>query len=359
MGSEAVLKYTSIIKNENGSVLVFVTLIMINIIAAVGLVVDVGYVYLEKQKIQNALDAAALAGIQELPDTYEARLKAIDYAVLNGVKESELEISFPGSNQIQLKSNRNINLFFMPVLNISHVNVNTTSAAQLCAASCFGYTLFSGSNTKKLSLNGNNIYINGSSHSNYKFRANGHSIAITSMCNATGSISVNGNDIQIPYRSSYGNTIEMPDFTNEIKQQAETAGIVENSSVHYNGNSINIENSLYVNGDVHLNGNSISGTGALLAENDIHINGNCIKNSSNDAICLYAKNGDITVNGNNIHIEGILYAPEGNIKLNGNNITIEGKVIGKEININGNDLQVNDDDIANFVLPCTSYKLVL
>lgn len=50
-------------KNEEGQVLVFVAMLMFALLGFSALVIDVGYFYVEKNQLQNAVDAAALAGV--------------------------------------------------------------------------------------------------------------------------------------------------------------------------------------------------------------------------------------------------------------------------------------------------------
>src|SRR5436305_4559308 len=53
-------------KNERGVALIFGTAAMVLIIPAVGLAVDVGYIYAVKAKLQAAVDGAALAAARAL-----------------------------------------------------------------------------------------------------------------------------------------------------------------------------------------------------------------------------------------------------------------------------------------------------
>lgn len=346
-------------KSETGTAVVLFALAIALLLGTVGLAVDGGLLYIEKQRIQNALDAACLAGAQELPDTAAARAKAIEYANLNGLDESEYEIRFTHDNRrLELSCNRVRNLFFMSVLGFDTAQVSTVAAAEGgLPGHAFDYTLFSGSTDDDLRLNGNELLVRGSAHTNADFRANGNHIEVTGACEAVGTVTTNGNNINIPYRYPNSDYVEMPDYEDEVREQAQSAGQVFHSSVHYNGNQINVEGSIYVDGNVHLNGNSISGTGAILATGDIHINGNCISATTQDQVCIYSLE-DIHINGNNITIEGILYAPNGQIRFNGNNITINGKVIAYTVRFNGNDITINGDSCTVVSLPGEGCRLV-
>lgn len=60
------IKINKFIKNQDGSVLVFVTLSLLGFLAFCALAIDVGYMYASRNQLQNAVDAAALAGAGQL-----------------------------------------------------------------------------------------------------------------------------------------------------------------------------------------------------------------------------------------------------------------------------------------------------
>lgn len=68
---------------EKGSVMIMVVLALVVLIGFTGLVIDGGSLYLTKSRLQNAADAAALAGAQSLPTPAHV---AITYAGHNGMK---------------------------------------------------------------------------------------------------------------------------------------------------------------------------------------------------------------------------------------------------------------------------------
>ncbi|MCR4442487.1 MAG: pilus assembly protein TadG-related protein [Peptococcaceae bacterium] len=347
------------LSNEKGTAIVLLALAMASLLGLTGLVADVGLLYVKKQAMQNALDAACLAGAQELPDTGAAEAKALEYAALNGVNAAEIEIFFTNNNQkLTLSCSKTQNLFFLPVLGIDSASLHAVAAAEAgTPGQAFDYALFSGSSSNTLRLNGNNLSIKGSAHTNQNFRANGNYIQLTGACEAVGTISANGNYIEIPYRYPNSSNVEMPDYSDEIQAQAQAAGQVFDTTVQFNGNNINVDHSIYVNGDVHINGNTIDGTGAILAAGDIHINGNCVSASVQDQVCIYSQ-GNISINGNNITIEGVLYAPGGSIQFNGNYITIKGKVIGNTVSFNGNYISIAGDKCTVTSLPRSGSRLV-
>jgi len=66
----------SYLQNKKGATLVLVALFMVVLLGFVGLVLDVGNLYMEKSHMQTAVDMAALAGANQLPDDGQATANA-------------------------------------------------------------------------------------------------------------------------------------------------------------------------------------------------------------------------------------------------------------------------------------------
>lgn len=353
-----------LLRQERGSVIIMVAMAMVVMVGIAALAVDVGYLYMQKTKMQNGVDAAALAGATALTNTGEAENRADHYAQLNGLEPGKLLAAFSKNNQrLDLTYIDTFNTFFARVLGIDSVEIKVAAAAELAGpGQAFEYAIFSGSPLDILPINGSRLYVDGSVHSNDDLKVNGSRITITGVAEAVGVINVNGSNIVIGERRPGVSFVEMPDYTAQIKAQAAAANKVFNDNkTYYNGNHININGNIHINGTATLNGNTITGAGAILAtgpNGDIYINGNIISASAGDQVCLYSENGDIHINGNGIRIDGIIYAPHGNIHINGNDITVNGRIIGNTVKLNGNNLTVNGKNVTVISLPRVGAKLV-
>lgn len=345
--------------NKGVSMVLFV--IGLTLILGVGaLVTDVGIVALERQKFQNAIDAATLAAAQELPDKSKALQTANQYIELNGFSTSDVSVNFSDSDKsVSISGNRNIDFFFARVFGFNNTSVSiSSSAVQESVGEAFNYVLFSGSQNATLTLNGSNMYIGGSSHTNKNFIANGSKLTITGICEAVTTITVNGSQININTRIPNAPFIEMPDFSETIKLQAQQNGTYYSGNKTYNGSNMDVSSSIYVDGNVTVNGSHFSGKGSIVATGNITFNGSNLNQSSDDAVCFYSKNGNITINGSNAELDGILYAPKGSIIMNGSNQTVNGRVIGNTVTVNGSGLSIigGSDDLKS--LPSHGVKLV-
>ncbi len=87
---------TKFLRTERGQALFIMVFVLVGLLAMLGLAIDGGTVFLERRRMQNAADAAALAGArllaaaicdEETPDVADAAILAevIRYAEINGV----------------------------------------------------------------------------------------------------------------------------------------------------------------------------------------------------------------------------------------------------------------------------------
>ncbi|HET9527692.1 MAG TPA: pilus assembly protein TadG-related protein [Pyrinomonadaceae bacterium] len=87
-------------KRERGSILATSAIGMLSILLAVGLGVDISRFYLAKNELQNAADAAALAGVSALNTAPLGITKAVDRAVaaMNNYDFNNTSVTFPRAN---------------------------------------------------------------------------------------------------------------------------------------------------------------------------------------------------------------------------------------------------------------------
>jgi hypothetical protein len=324
------------LKNNRGAAMIVYTFMFVAMLGMAAVAVDTGSVAVQRQKLQKAVDAAALAAAQYLPDTGAARNAAKRYAELNGFSPEDISVTFADSNKtVAVNANRRLDYTFARVLGIDGTDVTLGAKAMSGSmGGAFNYALFSGSKTALFMINGSSYTITGSTHGNQNFATNGSSVLITGNCEAVGTVTVNGSDMHIDHRVPGSPYIAMPDFADMIKQQAEAVGQVYHGDKAFNGSSIDLTRPVYVDGNVTINGSKFNGTGFLLATGNITFNGSSIKMSSTDSVCVYSENGNIQVNGATVEMEGVLYAPKGMVQFNGSSITLRGRAIANTISIN-------------------------
>ena len=74
--------------NQHGAVLVFVAFLLIVLLGIAALAVDIGYVAITRNQLQNAADAGALAGAGKLGSIYDAQTPPLS---LNSTQAGEVE----------------------------------------------------------------------------------------------------------------------------------------------------------------------------------------------------------------------------------------------------------------------------
>lgn len=122
---------------RRGTVIHFLVFSFIVICGCAALAVDYGVLISDKNQLQRAVDAAALGGATELPNTSAAQSKAALLARLNRVPDdatNDLTYAFLENNaKIRVTAVRHRELFFARVLGQSTTNVRASAAATLQA----------------------------------------------------------------------------------------------------------------------------------------------------------------------------------------------------------------------------------
>ena len=118
------------LNNQQGMVMVLVALMLTAIIGAVALVVDVGVAMAERIELSNSLDAAALAGGQELPGRPALAASVVrEYLEANGVDPLTVDISITNNNtKLALKGTKVVMTRFARVLGVNETTVGAQAA---------------------------------------------------------------------------------------------------------------------------------------------------------------------------------------------------------------------------------------
>ena len=349
--------------NESGQSMVFAAVIMSVLLGFGALAVDTGYMNIEKGRLQNALDAACLAAAQELPDTVRASSVANEYIQLNGYEPDDIIISFADSDKtIALSGAKPISFGFAKILGFNGTNIQAEAAAEKVKKSlggAFDYAIFSGSTTQHMQFACSNFNITGSVHSNHKFNLYVSSTEITGAVEAVKTIDIQGSHIDVGSKLPDSDIIEMPDFSDIIKNQAQAAGTYYPSNKTYSGTTFNAESAMYIDGDLQINSSSFTGNGIVVASGNITINTSNLANLSDSDVCFYSKNGNININASGVDLNGIVYAPKGKIAINCSSVTVHGRVIGNEVTSYASTINIisSDDDLDS--LPSTSFTVKL
>ena len=124
-------------RGENGQTLLLFVLALAVLIGFVAMAIDVGLLYEDRRQLQNTADAAALAGVAELPmNPALATQKAAEWAANNGVTSSEIKsieirtTNFP-NDTVFVEVEGNFSWIFGRVLGQTTDKVGASAAARI------------------------------------------------------------------------------------------------------------------------------------------------------------------------------------------------------------------------------------
>lgn len=125
---------------EQGQSLIQFALMITTFLIFVSLAVDVGNLYAERRKMQNAADAGALAAARELclgHNTTAATDSARDYLMRNGVRSDHIadqDISIQG-NKVEVRARETVDTWFTGIMSSTFTTANVhASAKAACGA---------------------------------------------------------------------------------------------------------------------------------------------------------------------------------------------------------------------------------
>lgn len=121
-------------ENENGAVIVFVALVMTVLLGFASFVVEYGYLLNERSLLQNAVDAAALAGV------VDGEAAAREYVMKNTTGVSSTDVSVVANTQdVEVSVKKEVPVFFSKLFT---GNTTTTVSTSAKAKADFVYAIW-------------------------------------------------------------------------------------------------------------------------------------------------------------------------------------------------------------------------
>jgi cytoskeletal protein CcmA (bactofilin family) len=327
--------------------------------------VTVGTVYTSATRLQNAVDAAALAAAQEASRGNVANV---------GSQAAFIPADAPGAsgtvtvdaalpNTVQASGTLSVPGGFAALFGKKSFTVRATALASWGPGAAFDYAIFQGDsspNAQALTLNGAE-QVTGSVHSNNDLVLNGH-VEATGSCGGNPTVTANGSVACQSGIIQHAPNVPMPQWTTEqvtpsdatvigsptdpVETFEPTGSVITGNYIIYGnvvfGPSQTVEGNYLVYGNVTFNGNNQAAGSVTSWGGSIVLNGQLTQSLPSEGIALAAFTadggtgetaGNITVNGSDT-IDGTLYAPDGTITLNGST-TVDGAVVGNLVVLNG------------------------
>jgi hypothetical protein len=129
------------VRDESGQVLVFLTVVMVVMIAMAGFALDVGHAYLVQRQLQAATDAAALSAALDLPNTAASLATVTNYGPEPG-KKNRLGSNDNARFDVQFKCVTAIVTGCTPTSGLNSLSVRSTSVVSTVFAKVIGIDSF-------------------------------------------------------------------------------------------------------------------------------------------------------------------------------------------------------------------------
>ena len=390
-------------KNERGSIMVIVALSMAVLLGFAGFAVDFGVMALKKQELQNAADAAALAGGQDrmkggsvstATNTANSLITANDINLGDGVTFSNITVQ---GSRVTVTITTQVNTPFTSLVTGQKTRqVSATAVAEYMGSTQnLPYALFAGQHIED---GGSGVTSNGGAHVQ-QVTGNVHSnsninlshVTITGTVTAVNSIKVgSATSSNAGNYNSTGNNdlyIPMPNMDSVLgafMSDPSHVITVNKSSIELNKN-YGLQDLIdeYIDGQtpgpygltIYITGNLTSKNNAkqkgafenlayplnIIVEGDLDMNGTPLQSSPTTPIMLFSKTGDIKVHGQGTGdgFCGIVYAANGTVTLcGGNGAKYNGSIYAQTITNNGNDFNITYNDHVDDHFPKGKVRLV-
>ncbi len=352
---------------RRGQSFVIVAVAMVVLLGIAALSLTYAQLSYARGQVQNAVDAAALAGAQlastgTSPTTDQAWLKQ-----QNMGPDGTMTITDSRSIPDGIRATATVQLpaGFASLFGIKQFTVRETAVATYGAGAAFDYAVFQGDSTPSdppLRLYGSDV-VQGDAHSN----DNLHLIGATSVqgsCTASGSATSTGAGGCDSGMTSGTPTVAMPVWTAAqlTAHATRVIGSPSNPTGYTFSGSTALGGNWVVYGSVTISG-SITGPGSITAiGGSITIKGSAVMGSSGGVgVALSAlpstevPNPGITLKGSHV-ISGILYAPAGAIVVKGSAV-ITGALVGYHVSTGGSTV-VDYNASQQAAVPVQSVQLV-
>lgn len=285
--------------------------------------IDLGMVSIQKGRLQNAIDAAALAAAQSLPDTTAALAEANKYVQLNGFSPCDISVSFSDSNyRVKITATKEIPYTFAKVLGLTEATVSDiASAKKEITSGTFEYALFSGSKTTGITFRGRDHVINGSMHTNSSINFSSVAVTVTGSCEAVkGYINQSKAVLSNPFPNAQ--ELAMPVFPLPASIPGQPGGVTWTTANPgwVQGNVYVIDKPIYFDGNFSADTGDtirITGNGCIIAKGSVTLGGSAVVViETTNPVAVQSLNSTVTIAEPTMTGAGSIYA-KGNITFSG------------------------------------------
>jgi hypothetical protein len=126
-------------RDEQGQAIVVIAFALIALVLFAGLALDAATIYAGQSRLKRAVDAAALAGVIELPNEAAAGARTRQFMLANGFDTDDDEVIYPFQTsrilsteymQWAVTATHRVPLHFLPLINFTHADVTEVAVAE-------------------------------------------------------------------------------------------------------------------------------------------------------------------------------------------------------------------------------------
>ena len=125
--------------DDTGAVLVMTALFLTVLLGFSALVIDIGLLYINRLALVNAVDAAALAGVQELPYSPTMAIESAKlYATTNGADKNGLSVLVQnGDHEVKVTASKDVELHLARLFGMRNQQVTASATARVGSISAY------------------------------------------------------------------------------------------------------------------------------------------------------------------------------------------------------------------------------
>lgn len=191
---------------------------LIVFLTVASLVTDLGLRYYQKSRLQNAMDAAALASVTSLPDKVRAKNIALEYVQKNGFSTDAVTVEFPQEGVIRVRDTFECQTLFSGLFSRNKMSIEAHAAAKYIQKNMsidFDYLMFHGAETT-FNLNGDFREVAGAIFANGNIRVGTNDAALIQTIVSARDIVFANNMGVMPDVVQHASKQQMPDWDEMI-----------------------------------------------------------------------------------------------------------------------------------------------
>ena len=359
-------------RRESGQMLILFVLGLGVLMGMVAMSVDVGFILHERRSQQNAADAAALAAVQELPESPSlAIVKAREWAKKNGYSSADgatVTVTTPyqgNPGAVEVIIERDQPFIFALALGLDSVDVNARAVASVQPPR--DYAIFAnagGCEADSLNIQGSTSNIIGEIHTNSDLKVNANLYvdgAVTHVCDAavSGANTFTGGiyqeeELNWPVANySYG------DFPCTFTETGSKLKITNSSPQYYLNDDPStgiLKPGVYcAEGDLKVVASTVAGNVTFVAKGSIEFTcASCAFTAYWDDVLAFSELNSvgpgqtaISLSVSQFNFQGLILAPNGEISATGATFSSDaGSFIANTVSISASDINITAPEIG-------------